>query len=126
MSYQYPRTRDEWWANVEKYWAQLLDIMKMYLPTNQKLMWDEAMIPDSKLDHTFGEGFSKSNQAMIKNIHECKKWENRDLVEYLKRAWRNAPDKAVIHSIPGWNVLCDLLSEENVLYEEPEKEQSNA
>ena len=35
----------------------------------------------------------------------------------LHQAWSDAPDRPWIHSIPGWHVLCDLCSEDYVLYE---------
>ena len=33
------------------------------------------------------------------------------------QAWADAPDRPWIHSIPGWHALCDLCSEDYVLYE---------
>ena len=114
----YPKTKDEWWALVDKYWNPLLVLMRTFLPTSDCLMWDEAARPDPKLDGTYSEGFSPGNESMLDEIMECKKHHNRDLIEYLQRTWRNAPDTPKLHALPGWYVLCDLLSEGDVLYEE--------
>ena len=38
----------------------------------------------------------------------------------LHQAWSDAPDRPWIHTIPGWHVLCDLCSEDYVLYKDEE------
>jgi hypothetical protein len=47
------------------------------------------------------------------NLESCRK-----LCDWLNNVWIRAPDSIVIHSWPSWNVLCDLCSEEEVLYPE--------
>ena len=43
--------------------------------------------------------------------------QSNSIASILHQAWSDAPDKPSIHSIPGWHVLCDLCSEDYVLYE---------
>ena len=45
---------------------------------------------------------------------------SNSIASVLHQAWSDAPDKPWIHSIPGWHVLCDLCSEDYVLYEDGE------
>jgi hypothetical protein len=46
--------------------------------------------------------------------------QNRDtrLHDYFNAAWWRAPDNGSIHTIPGWNILCDLCCEQDLIYEE--------
>ena len=45
---------------------------------------------------------------------------SNSIASILHQAWSDAPDSPWIHSIPGWNVLCDLCSEDYVLDETEE------
>ena len=45
---------------------------------------------------------------------------SNSIASVLPRVWSDAPDRLWIHSIPGWDVLCDLCSEDYVLYEDGE------
>ena len=45
---------------------------------------------------------------------------SNSIASIFHQAWADAPDKPWIHSIPGWHVLCDLCSEDYVLYEDEE------
>ena len=42
---------------------------------------------------------------------------SNSIASIFHQAWRDAPDKPWIHSIPGWHVLCDLCSEDYILDE---------
>lgn len=83
---EYPKTKDEWWSNVDERWSDLLGILKRYI--NPKKI-DDAI-------------------QMKENRNPC-------LAQYFNSAWFNAPDCSSIHSIPAWGVLCDLCSEDHVL-----------
>lgn len=37
--------------------------------------------------------------------------DRRKMLRLLNDAWWNAPDRPEIHSIPGWDILCDLCSD---------------
>jgi hypothetical protein len=42
------------------------------------------------------------------------------LIEFFHLAWYHAPDVGYIHAIPGWPILCDLCSEDELVRpEEP-------
>ena len=45
---------------------------------------------------------------------------SNSIASVLPRVWSDAPDRPWLHSIPGWDVLCDLCSEDYVLYEDGE------
>lgn len=102
MILPYPKTKDEWWNNVDVAWDDLLDIMYMFLPMNGVDDYDRSILP-----HT-----------LEKEIRYCRKNRDSKLARYFNAAWWIAPDHPSIHQIPSWGVLCDLCSEEYVLYEE--------
>jgi len=97
----YPKTKDEWWNLVYENWPDLLGILNLYVGMND-------------------------NEDINGNITLCKRSEEVErmrhskdvrLASYFTRAWGNAPDKSFIHNIPGWNLLCDLCSEDYVLFD---------
>ena len=45
---------------------------------------------------------------------------SNSIASIFHQAWADAPDKPWIHSIPGWHALCDLCSEDYVLYKDGE------
>lgn len=84
----YPKTKEEWIATLEKWWDELLCLIDKY----------------------------KENIEAIKQFKDKKDYVS--VVNELNSAWVMAPDDIVIHSNPGWNVLCDLCSESYLLEEE--------
>jgi hypothetical protein len=105
--YSYPRIKEEWWANVDEYWPQLQSILWRYLP----------MLNAEKIDEETNKVVI-SLKPMREVIEEAKHNHNVILARYFSAAWLTTPDSGEIHSIPGWDVFCDLLSEEDVLYPE--------
>ncbi|MGE3320394.1 MAG: hypothetical protein AB7I18_13960 [Candidatus Berkiella sp.] len=87
-NYSYPKTKEEYWDTVDRYWEDLYDILVRYLPKEDL----------AKADHYRLE----KNPAVSKLFND---------------AWWNAPDHRSIHSIPSWHVLCDLCSESYLVYE---------
>lgn len=89
MNYSYPKTAEEWWNNVDTYWANLYNILVMFLPKEQ-----------------------------LKEADNLRLQKDPKLVRLFSDAWWNAPDNRGIHSIPSWHVLCDLCSESYLLGED--------
>jgi hypothetical protein len=105
MSYSQPNNKQEYWDIVYKYWDDIFHILNIYLPTFGK-QW----IDNSSLDKTLGE-----------YILELKETKNPRLVRAFNAAWFNCPDEmSGDFAHKSWSVLCDLCSEEYVLYEERE------
>lgn len=98
--YSYPKTKDGWWANVDEYWDDLYSILLSFLP-----------IVDVGADIGLTIRLDKKVQLLKDN-------KDIELARYFGMAWARAPDDSSIHNIPSWHVLCDLCSEEYVLYEE--------
>lgn len=88
MSYSYPKTKEEYWETVDKYWENLFDILYMFLPKEDVTHADHLRLE-----------------------------KNPDISKLFNDAWWAAPDSPSIHSIPSWHVLCDLCSESYLLYE---------
>lgn len=100
-----PTTAEEWWKNVEEHWVHIEGILWRFLP-----LWDRK-----DLDGHFEE------KPLCDKIKRLKSEKNRDLASYFQAAWGEAPDNQSIHEIPGWFILCDLCSEEHVLYDAEEQ-----
>lgn len=89
----YPKNKEEWWNLVDQHWENLYNILYMYLPKEE-----------------------------VANADQLRLIKDRKLSSLFQNAWFNAPDSRSIHSIPSWHVLCDLCSENYVLYEGEEDE----
>ena len=90
-----PENRNEWWNLVEKNKKDLSAICLQFCNYED---------PNSYfILHLLIESYIKDK--------------DRKFARLLAQAWENAPDNNQIHSIPGWNILCNLLSEEYVLDE---------
>jgi hypothetical protein len=100
---------NDWWDTVDKYWFQLREILGMYLPMD-------------KNEDVYGEILQKSLFYHVENLKESK---DAELARYFHAAWGAAPDSPRIHRVPGWGKLCDLCSEDYVLYEDLIEEEMN-
>lgn len=119
-NYHYPRTCEEWWANVHEYKEDLLESIKIGLddrPQMKRILPGTDELPEIKLCAEFPR--TNEPQTMVEKFllgimnhdHGC-------VLSILNDVWSAAPDDRSIHSRPAWDVLCDLLSESGVLYED--------
>jgi hypothetical protein len=102
------RNKDDWWNVVVHHWDYLLGILADKLDFSCTAF----EIP--------GDGKSESTGRIVVEELEHLKY-NRDakLARYFHAAWGLSSD-SYAYSVPGWGQLCDLCSEEYVLYEEEE------
>jgi hypothetical protein len=100
----YPKTAEEWWRNVDAWWAELLNLINMF---NIRL----SDLPPLKTGHMKPAGVVLEKMRAERNI---------ELSNILETTWAAAPDNGVIHGLEAWGILCDLCSESHVLYPEPE------
>ena len=101
--------KSDWWDTVNKYWFQLREILGMYLPMDANKDLRGTILQKSLFYH-------------VENLKECK---DIELARYFHAAWGAAPDSPSIHFVPGWGKLCDLCSEDYVLYEDLIEEELN-
>jgi hypothetical protein len=107
MTYKSPSNATEYWNIVDTHWDDLFHILNVYLPT-----FSSKWIDGTQLDKPLGE-----------YITELKETRNGRLVRVLNAAWFAVPDnKSSEGEHTGWNILCDLCSEEYVLHEPKESE----
>ena len=104
----YPKTAEEWWKLVDDNWEAIVGILERFLPLHSL-----ATDPPGKLN---GKILMYTNLADI--LRAKKNKDGHKLCRYFNGAWNEAPDDPSIHNILGWDLLCDLCSEEHVLYEE--------
>ena len=102
-------TPEEWWQTLDSNWKSLLEPLSRFLPLNENLYIDSDTCEMVGCD-----------KPMIMTVERLKEDRSPTIVHYLCEAWDAAPDSRAIHSIPGWNTLCDLLSEQWALYPEEE------
>jgi hypothetical protein len=98
LSYHYPRTKDEWWSNVEKWWPELLALINTYA-----CRLSNPRDPLASLEPSASE------------LERKKQAKDDSLALIFEEAWCNAPDHGSIHTNKAWDVLCDLCSESHVL-----------
>lgn len=108
--YTEPETAEQWWANVDEWWAELLSIVERFVKLDQTVEDDGKFLGINGYVH----------MAQLKQARDPR------LAGYFDAAWCNAPDNGAIHTIRGWLVMCDLCSEQWVLHPEPPAEPANA
>lgn len=95
------KTVDDWWRVTEDCWPHLVNIMERFLPMGEFQNLDGTLL---------GVPLREYVTTMFER-------RDADIPRILNAAWGAAPDQPSIHSIPRWNVLCDLCSEEWVFEE---------
>lgn len=102
QKYSYPKTKDEWWAIVDKYWPDLILIAQKYIDLDEAIDLDGDMSPNS----------------LLFEATEDKDHRDSKLSSFFQIVWESAPDNGSIHGNKSWNVLCDLCSESFLLFED--------
>ena len=94
-----------WWKQLEDNWGDLYGIFCRFLPMYEPVWKCEAI---AKLC-----GISMTQPITVDGaLLRAKEDRNHEAMHaFLFAAWERAPDRPSIHSIPGWDVLCDLCSE---------------
>jgi hypothetical protein len=100
-------SKEGWWSELEKNWDDILFIMVERIPLHDRV----------KIDKETDE-ITISNHRMIDEVNMLKRNRNPHLCRYLFATWESLPDQECIHGYRGFGVLCDLLSEEGILYDE--------
>ncbi len=92
---------EDWWSAVDKNWKQLRLILVRFIPMNGNEGFAGQILP----------------HPLWIEVENLKEAGNEDLARYFHAAYAAAPDSPEIHRIPGWGLLCDLCSEEGVLFD---------
>jgi hypothetical protein len=99
---------EDWWNAVDANWSNLLEIVYHHMD----------------MDHAAYEvpGDAKSaptGRTIDEELTFLKKNRDQRLARYLSASWFMASE-AYCWSVPGWGTMCDLLSEEQVCFDEEE------
>lgn len=89
--YEYPKTPQEYWSVVDKYWIHLLNIILRFGPDTVEVNGEIVKLA-----------------VAASRLKEAR---SPDLVNYFHDSWVSAPDDGCIHAIPAWGILRDLCSE---------------
>jgi hypothetical protein len=96
--------KEDYWKAISDNWEDLEKILHIYLPTFKKAWINGDALPISLGEH----------------LTELKETQNQKLVRAFNAAWYAAPDDIGIWSHKGWDLLCNLCSEEYVILEPKE------
>jgi len=91
----------DWWFLVNDSWLQLLDLFYRYAPMQSFILENGKIL----------------TQPFALYLEELRANQDLELAHYLQKLFASAPDDPSIHRIKGWSELCDLCSEDHVLYE---------
>jgi len=100
-----PRTAADWWDIVEDQWSNLLAIIFHHIEASHAAYEEPGNAKSPATGRTIREELTH-----LRDVKDTK------LCRYFAAAWCLASD-AYAWSVPGWGQLCDLCSEEYVLYE---------
>lgn len=100
------RTRQDWWNAVEEHWDNLLNIIG-----DQIDLYSLATEQPGKYDSEL------TGRTILQELAILKNNKNPKLVRYFAGAWCIASE-AYAWSKPSWGTLCELCSEEYLLYDE--------
>jgi hypothetical protein len=89
-----PKTKSEWWNNVNTAWDDIFGIMQTYINIHRKI----------------------NGTTLKQYIINLKENQDPELVKWLGEAWMNIPEAAEI-KIPHFLTLSDLCSEEYLVYD---------
>jgi hypothetical protein len=101
------KDKESWWAMVQDNWDEILTILSEQLDSNS-LAYDEPGDPDSAL----------TGRNLLQELIFLKQQQDPKITRYFHAAWWIASDGYARANHPGWGQLCDLLSEEEFLYEQ--------
>ena len=106
MMYKSPTNKKEYWEIVNNYWTEIESILNNYLPT-----FNNKWIDKTDLNKSLGE-----------YINELRENQNPRIVRAFNAAWFACPEEnSGEWKHKGWNVLCNLCSEEWALIDEKEE-----
>lgn len=103
----YPKDKKEWWVLVESNWSNLMD-----------MAIDKFQMNSPSFEEPGNANSKPTGRTILQEMNYLK--ENRDakLARYFSAIWALSSDRYA-YSKKGWSELCDLCSEEYVLFDEP-------
>lgn len=123
----YPKTKDEWWDFVERYWKQLENIVMQYYPNQSTFPENGWPLPEGALQasqqvcNTAIKSLRKENPiwktfgSFNKYLLNLKRTKDPKLAEIFESSWFGMPECIGSRNIPGFDIFCDLCSESHVL-----------
>jgi len=121
-------TLNDWWRLVEENKGELRSIVSGHCVTFkdakriERNMEPNWIVPGGRFYGLNISGiYEKLQEEALEQFEEYIRSRNRKIHSMFSQAWWRAPDRPEIHDIPGWDVLCDLCSEDWVFWEEGER-----
>ena len=99
--------KNDWWTLLESNWDNILNIASDQLDVNS-LAFEIPGNPESKM----------TGRNVLQEMNHLKIIKDSNISRYLNAIWGLASDAYARENRRGWKIICDLCSEEYVLYEE--------
>lgn len=116
--YNPPRTKEEWWSNVDTCWDELKSMIVNYHPAITKVEWSNITAPNAEAarqEVVRTMPVPEDDWDPLKEAEECKERRLDDdgikLSMILNQVWFGIPESTDCWNIPGFGQLCDLCSE---------------
>lgn len=100
------KTSKDWWKLVNDHWHNLIKIIAHHIDMNHVAYVAPG---DERTPYT--------GRTVEKELEFLRSSKDTKLARYFHATWGLASE-GYAWTVPSWNVLCDLCSEEWVLYEE--------
>jgi hypothetical protein len=100
-------SKEDWWNALDKSWDQLM------------WMADDLLELSDPAHDTPGDSSSAlTGRTVFQEMVHLKNTQDYKIVRYLNAIWGQASDEYARANKPGWGTLCNLCSEDGVLYDE--------
>ncbi len=123
---EYPKTKDEWWALVERFEEELRSLVKCWHPAShggyKKRMPITAQKAEALSLHYREEIKEDCSGEPVDGFNAYLRDKDERMVTLLNQTWFGIPESMDCWELVGFGLLCDLCSESGVL--EPETEES--
>lgn len=118
----YPKNKKEWWQCVEKNWSDLKVLIENYHPSSTLYQQNDMVITAAKAEHLCEQYREEIRSRILTNPVQLAESQmlqhDPKLADTLSETWFGLPESVEVHSLNGFDILCDLCSESHVLGEE--------
>ena len=129
----YPKTKDEWWEQLNENWGDVLKMIMSYYPLKKTyrgpnssdhgiLSAPQAACNTIINDIQHKEPIWDSDEAFSLHVEALREAKDSKLDSIMQKTWFGIPESGSSRELPGFHVFCDLCSESYLLYEQTEKE----
>lgn len=125
----YPKTKDEWWQQLDHNWKNVIGIILMFYPFTDKYVKTDsdhpgvAQAPQAACNTVIAEivksGRKKwdDQKAFIEHLEGLRNDRSPEIDKIMQETWFGIPESRGSRYLPGFQEFCDLCSESYLLYD---------